>query len=64
MFHCYGLDDTYRRAAVYADKILTAAKPTDLTIEQPTKLELFINGKKAKALGFAIRRCCSSGQAS
>ena len=48
------VDDLYKRAASYVDRILQGAKPANLPVQAPTKYELVINLKTAKALGLSI----------
>jgi putative ABC transport system substrate-binding protein len=54
MFFGTSTADMWRHAAVYADRIFKGAKPGELPVEQPTRFELLINRKTAKALGLTI----------
>ena len=54
MFYGASLNDLFRRAATYVDKILKGAKPADLPVEQPTKFEFLVNLRAAKRIGLSI----------
>ena len=54
MTYGVSINDLYRRAATYVDKILKGAKPADLPVEQPIKFEFIINLKAAKQIGLTI----------
>ena len=54
MYYGVNLLDLDGRSATYVDKILKGAKPADLSVEQPTKFEFFVNLKAAKQIGLTI----------
>jgi putative ABC transport system substrate-binding protein len=54
MSYAADANESYRRAAVYVDKILKGAKPADLPVEQSTKFEFVVNLKAAKQIGLTI----------
>ena len=54
MSYGVNLPDLFRRAATYVDRVLKGAKPADLSVQQPTRFEMVINGKTAKSLGLTI----------
>ena len=54
MSYSFNYIDSYKRLAVYVDKILKGRKPAELPVEQPTKFELVINLKTAKQIGLTI----------
>ena len=54
MYYGAEFPDSYRRAAVYVDKILKGAKPADLPVQQATKFEFVVNLKAAKQIGLII----------
>ena len=56
MSYSASLADMFHKSAVYVDKILKGAKPADLPVQQPTKFQLVINLKTAKALGLTMPR--------
>jgi putative tryptophan/tyrosine transport system substrate-binding protein len=54
MYYCVDIVDQYRQAVAYVDRILRGAKPADLPVQQPTKFQMVINMKTAKALGLTV----------